>query len=72
MALNWVETPESSNIIKFGYDAEKQELQVTFKGGKTYSYAAVPPELAEQFRQSPSKGKFFSAHIKTAFEFKKL
>ena len=34
--MEWIETPESSNIARFGY--ENQTLTVEFLNGGTYNY----------------------------------
>ncbi len=61
----------STNIFGYGYDAATNTLAIRFKagpGGNTYHYANVPPALYEQFHGAQSKGKFFSAFIKTAID----
>jgi hypothetical protein len=58
----------SSFIERTEYDRPSGELQITFSNGKTFSYADFPPALYTQFITSPSKGKFFHAHIREAFD----
>ena len=72
MAMNWTMTPESSNIEKFAYDEAAQALYITFKHGATYRYKNVPPATATAFGAAESKGKFFAAGIKKAFDYEKL
>lgn len=55
--------PKSSRINKIGYDAEKRELQIEFKGGNLYAYADVPPEKHAAFIAAESIGSYFAAHI---------
>jgi hypothetical protein len=68
---NWVNTPMSSNIFGFKYLKESQSLLVQFKGaagpGQVYRYDQVPEQLAVNFFNSQSKGKFFLQHIRNAF-----
>ena len=34
--MEWIDTPESSNIVRFGYDSQAQILAVEFKAGSSY------------------------------------
>jgi hypothetical protein len=61
----------SSNIDRIGYDADANRMTVRFKGGLTYSYADVPPEVHKAFRKAESKGSYFHQHIRGAFEHSK-
>lgn len=55
---------KSSNIEAVGYDKEKQELHVTFKGSGTYVYANVPQAKHTALLGAESVGSFFHTHIK--------
>jgi len=63
---------ESSNISSRGYDLERQVLAVTFKSGDVWHYASVPPQLAEDFFNAPSAGRFYGANIKGKFSAEKM
>ena len=65
-------TPESSNIHSVSYDAGKELLEVTFKGGGVYKYLAVPETLFRGMRNAESKGKYFNAEIKSKFAHEKV
>lgn len=67
--IEWVDTPESSNISRFGYEAASQQLHVEFKNGSTYAYFDVPEHVFVEMRQAPSKGQFIASRIKGAFRF---
>jgi len=58
----------SSNIDRIGCDADANRMTVRFKGGLTYSYADVPPEVHKAIRKAESKGSYFHQHIRGAFE----
>lgn len=58
----------SSNIIGFGYDLTRHTLAIEFKSGDIWHYPGVPYDLAEQFSEAESKGKFYVANIKGKFE----
>lgn len=63
---------ESTLIARYGYDSEKQEMDIEFHQGGLYRYFAVPQEAFNAFLQAPSKGKHFLRFIKGAYEFQKL
>lgn len=54
---------KSSNVAATGYDAASQTLHVQFKGGKTYAYAGVPPEVNASLGKADSVGRFIGANI---------
>ena len=54
-----------STIIRaFDYRVAVQELDILFTTGRRYVYRDVPPEAAEAFRRSFSKGRHFNARIR--------
>lgn len=57
----------SSNITAFRYDAQKQELQVKFHGGRVYGYAGVPQNIVDEFASAESKGQYLNASIKHSY-----
>jgi KTSC domain-containing protein len=67
--MNWVETPESSNIARFGYDKANQVLIVEFKHGGTYNYYEVQEFVFEQMKTASSKGQFISQNIKGRYRY---
>jgi hypothetical protein len=67
--MNWIETPESSNIARFRYDEANQVLTIEFSHGGTYDYYDVPEHIFEQFKTAPSKGQFLSRSIKGVYRF---
>jgi len=63
---------KSSNIDSVGYDADKKELHVAFKGSsnkKVYVYKGVEADKAKRFAESESLGKFLGKEIKGKHEF---
>lgn len=65
----WIDTPESSNITKFGYDQSNQIMLVEFKNGSLYKYFDVPETIYEQMKTAPSKGRFLSQNIKGLYRY---
>jgi hypothetical protein len=63
----------SSNIDKIGYDEERKELHVIWKGSDKHSiYSNVPPETAKQATNSYSVGKAITSDIKPNFSHRYL
>jgi len=57
----------SSNIESIGYDKERKELYVEFRGGGIYVYAGVPGLVYEKLMESNSKGRFLANNVKSVF-----
>lgn len=60
---------ESANIAAIGYSPELFMLDVEFTNKRVYRYFAVTAELYRALMAAPSKGLFFSKHIKNEHEF---
>jgi hypothetical protein len=59
---------DSSAIDRIGYDEERRELYVRFRGGGAYTYLAVPPEEWVALCEAESKGAFVNQAIKPRYE----
>lgn len=70
--MNWIATPESSNIAGFGYDKEKQVLVVEFKNGGRYNYFDVQETVFKQMDAAPSKGQFLAENVKGNFRYARV
>jgi hypothetical protein len=70
--MEWVDSFESSTILRFGYDKEGRSLTVEFKKSGSYRYFDVPEQIFQQMKQAPSKGSFFTAHVKPAYRYARL
>jgi len=62
---------ESSLIDAIGYDTETQELTVKFKRGGVFAYEEVPKDTFQAFLNAESIGRYFLAHIKHKFNYRK-
>jgi len=62
----------SSVIRRFTCDETQRRLRVTFVSGDVYDYAGVPPEVVEDFRAAPSKGRFFGPHIRDRYPYRRI
>jgi hypothetical protein len=67
--MNWIETPESSNIARFGYDEENNVLRVEFTSGGTYDYFDVPKQVFEGMKSASSKGQYLAQQIKGNYRY---
>lgn len=60
-------TPGSSNIDQISYDAQTEDLEVTFSSGATYRYAGVPGAIWRGFQRAPSFGQYLNRVIKPRY-----
>ena len=68
----WVETPDSSNLSRFGYSKDTRVLTVEFKNGGRYNYFDVPDAVFEQMKAAPSKGQFLAKSIKSNYRYARV
>jgi len=61
----------STAIERFSYDEAARELHVTFVGGATYTYYAVPESVYSGFRAATSKGRFVNMFVKDRYDFRR-
>lgn len=55
---------QSSFIENASYDADTQQLDITFRNGTMYTYVGVPPDVHNDLITDASPGQFYHAHIK--------
>lgn len=67
-----LETVQSSAIHAIGYDVEQRILEIIFNGGGIYRFHNVPPQVADQFLSTPSKGHFFLDRIRGRYPHERL
>jgi len=67
--MTWIDTPESSTIVRFDYAADRKVLIVEFKNGGRYNYYDVPSVMFDRMKAAPSKGQFLAQNIKGAFRY---
>jgi len=59
--------PGSSALSSATYDDERQELTVTFKSGRAYTYRQVPPDVWDGLQNADSPGSFWRSNIMDQF-----
>ncbi|MFJ6025665.1 KTSC domain-containing protein [Brevundimonas sp. NPDC092305] len=62
----------SSVIRRFSYDEPHRRLRVVFTSGDVYDYDRVPPDVVEDLRAAPSKGRFFGPNIRTRYPYRRV
>ena len=62
----------SSAIRDFDYDMDARQLIVLFTTGRRYLYSAVPADVADGLASASSKGRYFNARIRDAYDFVEL
>lgn len=67
--MEWIDTPESSNIVRFGYDDTSRVLKVEFKNGGVYDYFDVPDQVFNNMKNAPSKGQFLAQQVKGTYRY---
>jgi KTSC domain len=53
----------SSALEAAAYDPEAQELHVKFRGGSTYTYAGVLPDVGTGLFKAESAGQYLARHV---------
>lgn len=61
----------SSAIAWVGYHPETRTLAVALKQGRAYDYLGVPRGVYRALLNAPSKGKFYNAHVKDVYPFRR-
>lgn len=72
MAPQMIPTPESSSVHEVGYDAQSEELYVTYVNSRAYVYRSVPSVVWDELLAAPSKGQYVNANIKGAYDYYEL
>lgn len=70
--MDWIETPDSSNIARFSYDNASGVLSIEFKKGGTYQYFDVPESAYSGMRAADSKGQYFTQYIKGVYRYARV
>ncbi len=67
--MDWIDTPESSNVARFAYDEAGRVLKVEFKNGSVYDYFDVPDNVFNGMRSASSKGQYLAQQIKGNYRY---
>jgi WD40 repeat protein len=66
------EFAESQALGRAGYDTLTGGLEIEFRSGAAYRYAAVPPQIYDSLLRAESKGRYFSEEIRGKYSFERL
>jgi KTSC domain len=58
---------ESKTLVSAGYDVGTRVLELEFRSGEIYRYAAVPKAIYQALLNADSKGQFFNQNIRSCF-----
>jgi hypothetical protein len=67
--MDWIDTPQSSNVARFGYDEETRVLKVEFKNGAVYDYYDLPEQVFNGMKSAPSVGQYLAQQIKGSYRY---
>lgn len=67
--IDFFDSPESSTIVRVGFDDEASILIVEFKATGTYHYFDVPQHVYEAMQASPSRGQFLAQSVKGRYRY---
>jgi hypothetical protein len=62
----------SSELRSVGYELDISVLEAEFHSGEIYQYLDVPAELVLKLLEAESIGRYFNAHIRSKFKFRKV
>lgn len=67
--MDWIDTPESSNVARIAYDEASRVLKVEFKNGRVYDYFDVPDHVFDGMRNASSKGQYLAQQVKGHYRY---
>ena len=62
----------SSNLDSVGYDSLTGKLYIRFNSGGLYEYDKVPYSVYEGLMHAASHGRYFHAHIKGIYAYRRI
>jgi hypothetical protein len=72
MAAGVSKTDGSTAVREIAYNADREELYITYVEGREYVYYGVPKDLYERFRNADSWGAFVNREIKRRYFYRNL
>jgi KTSC domain len=70
--MEWIPTPQSSNIRGFAFDENTNVLTVEFNNGGRYNYFDVPMGVYEAMKVAPSIGQFLAQNVKGTYRYARV
>jgi KTSC domain-containing protein len=72
MAMQWTDTPNSSNVARVGFDPDTQDGTVEFRSGGTYLIPGAGEAVMADMAADPSPGGYYHRHIRNRYPVRKL
>ncbi|HEX4582328.1 MAG TPA: KTSC domain-containing protein [Acidobacteriaceae bacterium] len=63
---------DSSELRSVGYKMDAAVLEAEFRSGEVYDYFDASAQVALELLGAESIGRYFNAHIRSKFRFKKV
>jgi KTSC domain len=63
---------DSSELRSVGYKMESAVFEAEFRSGEVYDYFDVPAQVVVKLLEAESIGRYFNAHIRSQYRFKKV
>ena len=65
--MTWEKSVYSTMVQAIGYDADREEMIVTWKNGRQSAYSGVPEGVALECSTAASVGQFINSEIKPIY-----
>ncbi len=65
--MTWEKSVYSTMVQSIGYDAEREEMIVTWSNGRRSAYSGVPEGVALEATNAASVGQFINSEIKPIY-----
>jgi hypothetical protein len=65
--VTWERSVYSSMAQSIGYDADREEMIVTWKNGRQSAYSGVPEDVAMNAANAASVGEFLNEEVKPIY-----
>lgn len=63
----WERSVYSTMVSAIGYDAEREEMLVTWANGRQSAYSGVPEDVALNAANAASVGQFINSEVKPSY-----
>jgi len=70
--VTWLQSVYSTMVQEIAYDADREEMIVTWKGGTSGAYSGVPEDVAQSCAHAASVGQFINSEIKPIYAYRRL
>ena len=67
MSATWSQSVFSKMAQTVAYDADREELQITWTNGRVSAYSGVPEDVAYSCANAASVGEFINSEIKPIY-----